>query len=150
MKRTFITALLAVSTLATMADDDLRYLTLQTTTQEQSIELATIQKITFEDTNVVITTTKGQSTFAQSELQKLYFTATPTAIAELPQQSKGLVVTNGSLTANGTGLLYVYNTNGILMQMAKVEGKTRISLGNLPKGLYIVSLNGETIKMTHK
>lgn len=150
MKKTLITALLAVTTLTTMADDDLRYLTLQTTTQDQSIELATIQKITFEDTNVLITTTKGTVTFAQAEVQKLYFSATPTAIAQLAEQSKGLVVTNGSLVANGSGLLYVYNPSGVLMQMAKVEGKTRISLGNLPKGLYIVSLNGETIKLTKR
>lgn len=135
-----------------MADDnDYRYLTIQVNNNdEQSIELATIQKITFEDSNVLITTTEGTVTIAQSDLQKLFFSATPTAIKTLPGKAKGLVVSAGTLTANGNGLLYIYNASGVLQHMAMVEGKARISLSNLPKGLYIISLGGETIKVTHK
>lgn len=135
-----------------MADgNDYRYLTIQANNNdEQSIELATIQKITFEDSNVLITTTEGIVTIAQSDLQKLFFSATPTAIQTLPRKAKGLVVSAGTLTANGNGLLYIYNASGMLQHMAMVDGKARISLSNLPKGLYIISLGGETIKVTHK
>lgn len=151
MKRLLLTALIAASATTMMADDnDYRYLTAQTDNGEQSIELATIQKITFEDSNVLITTTEGVVTIAQSELQKLFFSATPSAIKALPGKAKGLVVQAGTLTANGNGLLYIYNASGVLQHMAMVEGKARISLGNLPKGLYIISLGNETIKVTHK
>lgn len=151
MKRLLLTALIAASTTTMMADDnDYRYLTVQTDSEEQSIELATIQKITFEESNVLITTTEGVVTIAQSDLQKLFFTATPTAIKTIPGKAKGLVVSSNTLVANGNGLLYIYNASGILQHMAMVEGKARISLNNLPKGLYIISLGGETIKVTRK
>lgn len=151
MKRFLLTALIAVSATTMMADDNsYRYLTVQTDSEEQSIELATIKKITFEDSNVLITTTEGTVTIAQNDLQKLFFTTTPSAIKSLPGKAKGLVVTAGTLVANGNGLLYIYNASGMLQHMAMVEGKARISLSNLPKGLYIISLGGETIKVTHK
>ncbi|MBQ0049400.1 MAG: T9SS type A sorting domain-containing protein [Bacteroidales bacterium] len=151
MKRILCTALFAAAALGAMADETpYRYLAIQSNTTEQSVELTSVIKITFSDNNIVVSTTDGDITLPQSELKKLYFRGTPTAIDALPAQSKSLLVTNGVLTANGKGLLCLYNEKGALVQMARVENNTRVSLGNLTKGIYIISLNGETIKLIQK
>lgn len=143
--------MIAASATTMMADgNDYSYLTIQAGSNEQSIELATIQKITFEQDNVLVTTTEGTVTFAQSEVQKLFFSATPSAIKSMSGKAKGLVVSSNTLTANGNGLLYIYNASGMLQHMAMVQGKARISLSNLPKGIYIICLGSETIKVTRK
>jgi len=146
-KKTILGVLLAASSMTAMADD-YQYLTVAYNSIEQSIELATIQKITFEDTNVVVYTSEGQVTFPQDEMEKMFFSITATAIESLPQQSESLKVSNGVLNVTGNGLLHIYGSNGTLQRMAKIDGSANISLSNLPKGVYIVNIGKQTIKVT--
>lgn len=148
MKKSLVMALLlSAGSMSAMADD-YKYLTVATSNAEESIELATIQKITFEGTNVVVTTSAGQATFPQSEMQKMFFSTTATAIEAMPQQSESLKVNKGILNVKGNGMLHIYGSNGALQRMAKVEGEAKISLNNLPKGVYIISMGNQTIKVS--
>lgn len=148
MKKTILMALLlSAGSMAAMADD-YKYLTVATNSAEESIELATIQKITFEGKNVVVTTSAGQATFPQSEMQKMFFSATATAIEAMPQQSESLKVAQGVLSVKGNGMVHIYSSNGALQRLAKVEGDAKISLNNLPKGVYIISMGNQTIKVS--
>ena len=135
---------LAVSSMA-MAQSDYKYLTVATSSAEQSIELATVQKITFNvsDMLVVVTTSEGEVTFPQSELQKMFFASTATAIESLPEACEGLQVVNGVINAKGDGLLRIYNAAG-----ASVQGSAQVSLSKLPAGVYVVNLGKQTIKIS--
>lgn len=146
-KQTLIAALLMAASTTAMADE-YQYLTVAYNKVEQSIELATIKKITFENNLVVVTTTEGQVTFPQSEMEKMFFSVTPTAIKELPTESNNMQVSGNTLQVKGNGLLHIYSSNGTLVRMAKVEEQASISLGNLPKGIYIINLGNQTIKVT--
>lgn len=142
----FLAALMAAMS-ATMMADTYEYLTASYNEVEQSFSLASIKKITFEGDQIVVYTTEGEVRLPQEEISKMYFTSTPTAIESMAEQSKGLQMQDGKLTATGKGMLHIYNSNGTLLQMAQVNGTMNISLSELPKGVYIVNLGKETIKV---
>ncbi len=148
MKRIFLAALFLTGSMGIMADD-YQFLTVAHSSVEKSIELANIQKITFEVAagNVVVTTTEGDVRFPISEMEKMYFSTTATAIKALPLKSEGLTLMGTQLKVKGDGLLRIYAADGTLQRMAKVEGESCISLENLPKGIYIVNLGDQTIKI---
>ncbi len=148
MKKAFILAAAALLSTAPMVADDYNYLTVTCTNAEQSISLPTVQKITFTDGNAVVTASDGQTyTYPLSELQKMSFTANATAIKALPTQEKNLTYKGGTLNVSGTGMLYIYNAAGVLVQMAQVQDGARINLGTLPKGIYVASMGQQTIKI---
>ncbi len=149
MKKFIIMALLTAGSLHATAQN-YQYLTAAYNNVEQSFELATVQKITFEGDNVVITTSEGVTNLPLSQMEKMYFSVEATAVESLASESKGLKLLNGVLTAKGNGLLYIYNSAGQLMQMAHVDGEMRISISSLRKGIYIVNLGSETIKIGKK
>ncbi|MGN0233855.1 MAG: T9SS type A sorting domain-containing protein [Bacteroidaceae bacterium] len=133
---------------APIVADEYNYLTVTCTNAEQSISLPTVQKITFADGNAVVTASDGQTyTYPLTELQKMTFTMNPTAIKALPTQEKGLTYKGGTLRVTGTGLLYVYNSAGVLVQMAHVKDAANINLSSLPKGIYVVNMGQQTIKV---
>ncbi len=140
-----LAALLAAVCLQTRADG-YKYLVAAYNGEEASYELATVQKITFEDGNVVITTSEGVVSLPEEEMEKMYFSATSTRVNSLPLAAEGLSVSGNTLLVSGKGLLYIYNMGGQLIEMAKVDGQMNISLSSLPHGLYVVSMGGESIK----
>ncbi len=149
MKKLIIMVLLTVGSLHAMAQD-YKYLTAAYNSVEQSFELATVQKITFEDDNVVITTSQGVTNLPLNQMEKMFFSSDPTAVESLASESQGLKLMNGVLTARGNGLLYIYDTAGRLVQMAHVDGEMRVSTTSLHRGIYIVNLGNETIKIGKK
>ena len=148
MKKIVMAAVLTAMSMTAMADD-YSFLTVAYNDIEQSFELATVQKITFDTQNakVVLTTSNGEVSFPQSEMQKMFFSATATAIEKMPVESDGLKVQGGVLEANGNGFLRIYNASGALQRMAKVDGQMRVSLEGLPKGVYVVNMGSQTIKL---
>ncbi len=148
MKKLMIMAVMLAAGCVTALAQDYKYLTAAYNSVEKSFELATIQKITFEDGKVVITTSNGVTQLPQSEMEKMYFSATATAIESMALESDDLKMKDGTLNVNGKGLLHIYNSAGLLVQMANVDGQTNISLKNLPKGVYIVNLGKQTIKVS--
>ncbi|MBS7372172.1 MAG: T9SS type A sorting domain-containing protein [Paraprevotella sp.] len=138
----------ALFCVAPLAADEYNYLTVTCTNAEQSISLPTVQKITFAEGNAVVTSSDGQVyTYPLTELQKMTFTANPTAIKALPTQEKDLIYKGGILKVTGTGILRIYNSAGALLQMAHVRDAANINLGSLPKGIYVVSMGQQTIKV---
>lgn len=149
MKRIILATLLVAGACHSAKADDYQYLTVAHSSVEQSIELASIQKITFNTkaNQIVVTTTEGETTFPISEMEKMYFSATPTAIKALPNESECLQMTGNQLNVKGNGMLRIYSSNGALQRMAKVEGDTHVDMSNLPKGVYIISLGNQVIKI---
>lgn len=145
MKKLLLAALILGSSANAMADD-YKYLTAKYNNEEQSIELATIRKITFETGNVVVYTSEGQVTFPLSEMEKMFFSDIPSAIESMPMETASMKVSDGVLCVSGKGLLRIYSSNGQLQQMAKVDGSARISLQSLPKGIYVANLGNQSIK----
>lgn len=122
MKKFILMALLAVGTMAHA--EDYKYLTVGYNSEEQSIDLGTIQKITFENGQMVVVTSEGNVSFTQSELEKMFFSTTATAI-------EGIANDQTQTNAEGT-----YDLAG-----RKVPQKN-----GLRKGIYIVDGKKVVIK----
>lgn len=149
MKKILILTTLALSSITSTAQD-YHYLTVSTSTTDKSIPLAIVQKITFKDNNVIVTTTQGTEAFPQQEMQAILFEDSPTEINTIPIQSPHLNIERGILTAPQQGLLHIYTPNGTLHSLTRTEADTQIDLNTLPQGTYIIKLNNHTIKYTRQ
>ncbi len=139
-----LAALLLMISTSLMADN---YLTITYSGTNQNIFLPTVKRITFQDDNVTVITSYGEHSYPISAVEKISFTDMPDAIKTLPEQEENLAYKNGTLSVKGDGFLRVFSTNGILISIANIEEGANISLDNLPAGVYIVSMNGKTIKV---
>lgn len=144
-KTLIVSALLMVS--MTILADDYNYLTVASGNTKQSIELATVEKITFENGNAVVYTTGENFTFPLSELQKMTFDVNPTLVKSLPKASENLKYNKGQLQVSAKGTLCIYDAAGALVSIAKVDEKSNVNLNGLSSGLYIIRLGDQTIKI---
>lgn len=143
--KAFFAALLLMVSINMMAQ--FNYLTISYSGTEQHISLPIVQRITFEEGNLVVTTTEGKNIYPISILDKITFTESETAIKGLPEQEENLTYKDGTLAIKGDGLLRVYNASGALISLANVKEGANISLDNLPTGVYIVRMGDKAIKI---
>jgi len=142
--KSILAALLLMISTSMMAD---KYLTISHSGSEQNIALPIVQRITFEEGYVVVTTTEGTHSYPISVLDKITFTESADAIKALPEQLENLTYKDGTLAIKGDGMLRVYNTSGALVSIANVKEGANISLKGLPSGVYIVRMGNKTIKV---
>ena len=112
-----------------------------------NFSLPTVQRVTFLDDYVKVTTTECEALFPISIIEKISFTDSPDAINALPEQAENLTFKNGTLAVKGDGLLCIYGSNGALVNIANVKEGANISLKNLPAGVYVVIMGDKTIKV---
>lgn len=149
MKKLMFMALLVGAISVQAQTDDNQYLNAQSTNGTTCVELSSVQKITFTSENAVIKVSGGDDVLLPlAELQKITFSATPTAIEELKGETEGLAVNNGYVTISENGNLYVYSMKGQLVGIAQVKKGQSVSLSSLPQGSYIIKMGSKAIKIT--
>ncbi len=137
MKRILLGLALATTLSVSTMADTYNYLTLVLSSGKQSTALTQTKRITFDGSNIVVTTTDGtQCSYALDILEKLSFTDSPATRVE-------------SLNAaNNTLPIYIYNVNGQqIRQLDATREKGSINLNGLPQGLYILKQGAETRKI---
>jgi len=146
--KNILAAMLLMACTSLMADES-KYLTITTSGTERDIPLPIVQKITFEEGNVVVKTAEGKHSYPIALLDKMTFTTKDdaTAINALPEQAENMTCKDGTLSVKGNGLLRVYNTAGALISIANVKEGANISLTDLPTGVYIVRMGDKVIKV---
>lgn len=147
MKTKNLFAALLLMACTTMQADNYKYLTISYSGVEQSISLPIVQKITFEDGYVVVTTSEGNYSYPISVMERITFTESADAIKALPEQTEEMTYENGTLAIKGNGLMSVYNTSGALISVANIKEGANISLDKLPTGVYIVRMGDKAIKI---
>lgn len=147
--KNILAALLLMAVTSMVMADDSKYLTITTNGTERDIPLPIVQRITFEDGYVVVTTAEGKHSYAISHLDKMTFTEKDDAdaIEALPEQAENLTYKDGTLAIKGDGMLRVYNTSGALISIANVKEGANVSFKALPAGVYIVRMGDKTIKV---
>ena len=84
------------------------YLTVTYGGTTDNFSLPTVQRVTFLDDYVKVTTTECEALFPISIIEKISFTDSPDAINALPEQAENLTFKNGTLAVKGDGLLCIY------------------------------------------
>lgn len=133
MKTTILT-LLALLGVTTASADDLSLYLEPTAGETTSYAVNTLQKMTFENGNVVLTKKDGTAiTAVISMLRRMYFDETATAINTL------LDATPATYT--------VYNMNGITVGQGKATTVADIDMTTLKQGIYIVNIKNNNFKI---
>lgn len=146
--KNILAALLLTISANAMADEEMyQYLTITYTGSVSNIYLPIVQRISFEDDYLKVTTSEGWEKFPLSLVEKITFTESPTAIEALPEQAENLTYKDGTLAIKGDGLLRIFSTNGALISIANVKEGANVSLDKLPAGVYIVRMGDKTIKV---
>lgn len=145
--------LLAAAVAQPVSADDYNYLTLQYEGVQQSVVLSTLKKITFSGGKMQVATANETLSYDLNTMEKMFFSATATAVTTPSASRTELAYDRATQTVHvgeaGKGAtLNVYFVNGSLALRAPVaaEGAT-VSLSALPKGLYVIKLNGQTLKI---
>lgn len=132
----FVLSLAFLSSLTASATDFTLYLE-QTAGEKVSWEVSSLRKISFEGTDVVITKKNGETAqFSTSGVSKLYFADPATGIHTVAKIT-------GSTAS-------IYSVNGILVSKAVVNADGSVNLSQLPKGIYVVSVNGQSFKVANR
>ena len=147
MKRFLSVAFAALLALSLTAEDFNLYI-VDNTSAKATYAVSDLQKITFESGNVVVTTTTGTTaSVAISDIAKMYFnTETAEGIGSVAQAS---VTFNGQvLSFSGTAdKVDIYTVSGALVASGRQLDGSAISLADMPDGVYVVRIDGQSFKV---
>lgn len=140
MKKLLLSLLCAFLGL-TAGAQSLDYIVLQKADGQQvSLPVAGL-KITFNQQTLHAVSGQQTADFQLSDMAKMFFSATPTAIEHVTSSQEKVRIVNGKLLVDapaGTKVT-VYTLDG-----RQVEGNS------LPHGIYLVKVNGKTYKLMAK
>jgi len=110
-----------------------------------TFSVSEIQKITFENGNVIVKQTSGESsTFSMSSISRMYFGELVTGIRDV--SSEGLW-DGKSIKVIGDSKVEVFTTSGVAVSQGKYSNGESVNLDHLPQGVYIVKVGGRSIKI---
>lgn len=118
------------------------------------VELFTLPRVQFLNDSVFITSTVLDMKFDAKEILRFSYKGKGTGIS-LPQSETNYTQENGQLVFNGVKLsdqVALYTTNGIRVpvRLSSVNGNVSLPLSSVPKGVYVLNVNGKTTKFTRK
>ena len=118
------------------------------------VELYKQPRVQFLNDSVFITSTVLDLKFEAKEILRFSYKGKGTGIA-LPQSETNYMQENGQLLFNGVKLtdhVALYTTNGIRVpvRLSSVNGHVSLPLSSVPKGVYVLNVNGKTTKFTRK
>ena len=120
-------------------------------------------KVKFTDSGVKVTSFTVTAEYEKEDFESFWFrmedTGDTTAIQEIFDTTKEQNITIKYLDAqtvrvsanNEEGIVYLHNLNGLtVLSESLVDGSVVISLSNLPSGIYILSINNQSVKIYKK
>ena len=148
MKRLLLALIATLASMSAFADGEYGLYILSdgaSSEEPTTIPVAEIQKITFENGNVVVKQLNGESsTFTMSSISRMYFSELVTGIRDV--ESAG-IWDGKSIKVNGDSKVEVFSTSGIAISRGTYSGGDVINLENLPSGIYVVKVGGKSFKI---
>ncbi|MGI6243774.1 MAG: hypothetical protein ACOYJK_09635 [Prevotella sp.] len=123
-----------------------------TFTDNTKVEFALVETpvVTVSDNSLVITTTSTKASYLLQKVSMFTY-GTTTAIRTLPID--GVSITPNRIVFNGIAQqvrVFALDGSRVKTYPVVVNGSTIISLDNLPRGIYIISMNGKSFKIVRK
>ena len=118
------------------------------------IEVSQQPQIKFENDKVIITSSVLNMEYEADEVLRFTYKGEGTAISPIHEeasvsQEDGRLVFHGITSAEQVS---VYSANGTIIHVSLLNngGNYSLSLSSIPKGVYILNVNGKTSKFTKK
>lgn len=150
MKKLMFSLMMLVAANA-LAEDN--YLYIQSSTGETvDWSVPSLQKMTFQNGNVVITKKDGTSTYTPiSSISRMYI-STPSANGIESVGNNGQCTWDGErlhVNAPAGSVVKVYSVNGVLVSQTRLTD-TSVNLQGLNRGMYVVNVGGHVVKIMKK
>ena len=134
-----------------MAEDN--HLYIQSSTGETlDWSVPSLQKMTFQIGNVVITMKNGTSTYTSiSSVNRMYI-CTPSVNGIESVEGDGQCIWDGErlhVNAPAGSAVKVYSVNGVLVSQTRLTD-TSVDLQGLNRGMYVVNVGGQVVKIMKK
>lgn len=118
------------------------------------VELYKQPRVRFLNDSVFITSTVLDLKYDAKDILRFSYKGNGTGIS-LPQSETNYQQENGQLVFNGVKLsdhVALYTTNGIRVpvRLSSANGHVSLPLSSVPKGVYVLNVNGKTTKFTRK
>ena len=115
------------------------------------VELQTMPRIRLSADKMTITSQGISQEYAKTDVVRFTYKGVGTGITTVKPTARYRVEDNGQVTFFGTetGRVSVYNSNGMQMPVSLSNdgaGNAILPLNTLPQGVYIVNINGRSIK----
>ncbi len=161
MKRTllrfiFTSLLAAMSSTLHAADEVETLIILMKNGSENAFFLKDKPKVTFEGTSLKVSAATGDVSFALADVMRFTYAKKSTSgISEQVENPTGVsfegdVLVISQLKANTTASIYALDGKLIRQLKPQRAGTYRISLSELPSGLYLVKADNVTYKITKR
>lgn len=142
-------ALLAAGFVATAQAD---LVVLERSGAARSFVTTEVRRITFDSGRMCVQSNDGTThSWEVSAVRKCYFGTAPevpTPVGSARAASWKVCGQHLLVSADSEAVLTVHNTEGRLLLMRHVPvGMSAVSLADLPVGVYVVRMNGETLKL---
>lgn len=134
-----------------MAEDN--HLYIQSSTGEiLDWSVPSLQKMTFQNGNVVVTMKNGTSTYTSiSSVSRMYI-CTPSVNGIESVEGDGQCIWDGErlhVNAPAGSAVKVYSVNGVLVSQTRLTD-TSVDLQGLNRGMYVVNVGGQVVKIMKK
>lgn len=140
MKR-YLFSLLCVVLAATASAQSLDYIVLQKADGQRVGLPAVGLKITFSNQTMHAVSGSQVMDFQLADLTKMFFSSSPTAIEDVTAQQEQVRIVNGRLLVNAPA--------GAKVCVYTLDGR-QVESDVLPRGVYLVKVNGRTYKLMAK
>ena len=148
MKRLLLALIATLCSLTALADGEYGLYILSeggASTEPTTFSVSEIQKITFENGNVVVKQTTGESsTFSMSSISRMYFGELVTGIREVSSEG---IWDGKSIKVLGDSKVEVFTTSGVAVSQGEYTNGESVNLEHLPQGVYIVKVGGRSVKI---
>lgn len=151
MKKIFALITFAIFSVATMAEDNHLYIE-PNAGETTDWSIPSLQKITFQNGNVVLTMKDGTSTYTPISSIKRMYICTPSANGINDVESNAQCTWDGErlhVSAKQNTPVRVFSVNGALVRSVRLTD-TSIDLQGLSRGMYIVNVDGQNFKVLKK
>lgn len=114
-----------------------------------SYVLAEKPRLSFNDTDMIITSADADASFARTDIKNFRFEDVETGIAEMKANSQRMTYLNGIVTIEGNGPVSLYDTAGRQLMSGKASDSESVSINTnaYPQGTYIVRCGKQTMKI---
>ncbi len=149
----FAVVFAAVTLRAANVVNEFRYMTFTLTDGSEVSYSLDGFKITYDSVNTYVESEGETYTIPTATIVKMNFTENPTSISAPRVKAMLSVSAGGVITITGgqPGTLRVYSTSGAMVYSSNANaGETRVDLSALPDGIYIVKVNGQSLKFEKK
>lgn len=144
MKRFILAALTLVAALTASADD-IKLFVVADNAPEKSYPVAQLQKITFADGKVCILSKDGtEAQVAIANVKDIYFDTQSTPVEQLNADSE-----KPALTLATDAKVAIHTVDGYELFSQELPAGTTVPLRQFPRGVYIVTINGQNFKVAN-